>query len=149
MAQDQYGRTFSVTTTNGRDVYTVTNADASNFVVSFPAGTALLRVLYCINSLPAGNFLAPFGFSQNNFLLNPAQRNNSYSDNISNYITGDGLTTTRHASNLPNWLSFNEYNGDFIGQPKVIDVGLYTGINFTITGSDGRSASATGSILVV
>lgn len=61
----------------------------------------------------------------------------------------DDLDLTFSAINLPDWASLDPSNGRIIGQPDASDVGLYTGIQFSVSDGVNSYASATYSIEVV
>ena len=56
---DSYGRTVTLATSNGQDVYTITEADSTTFTLSYPAGTIQGIVYAAINSMAPGNYVAP------------------------------------------------------------------------------------------
>jgi hypothetical protein len=54
----------------------------------------------------------------------------------------EGDTLSFSITNLPNWASFNQYNGTLYGTPSIADVGLYQGIEIRV--SDGTNNSSLG-----
>lgn len=58
LSNDIYGRTITVATSGGSDVYTVINSDSSTFNISFPTGTLIGIVYAAINAQAPGGYVA-------------------------------------------------------------------------------------------